>query len=236
MRLKALTIIAGLALAGLAGCGGNNVTNTGNTGRLAFTIYWQPAARASNSYLVDANVNSVRIILTGGGTTILNTTFTRPTDGSTSTTQTFSNLPPQTVTVAAQTYAASNGTGTPIATTNYDVPVTANTTSSVSIGPGNVVDHIEIVTGSATLTYGNTEPVTVHAFDPTHTTLLLNADALQWQSSATDVVTVTGTATGATLTAVNKGTATITVTDPASGKSGTLLVTVPAGSLNVGVK
>ena len=220
MRSFSLVCVVALA-ASLAGCGGGGsngalgVTSAA-TGRAAFKIAW--AQPKSKSRLVPLAAQSIKVTISGPAKTLQTQTVQRPANG-VSTVQ-FDGLPVGTVHAVASSYASVDGTGTALSTGAMDVTISNGQTTDDAITLNSTVDHIA-VDYNATDVLPTDAPinVTATAYDVTGAVVLLTPNALLWASSDPNKITVSSTNTGAQVSGVDAGTATITVTDSESNVS-----------------
>lgn len=220
----------------LAGCGSGEVmpAATSGAGRLVFTVHWMDS-RAAQTRLITQQINSVTVTLNNGDQEITHKTVARPNDGSPTSQVTFDNLPTSTLDVQAESFTSHDGSGAPVKTAAYTVPVEQQTTAQVAVGTDTLVASVSASVEKSTLNVGDTTTAKVSAADAAGTIILLVGDKIVWNSSDTKVATVTGKGTSATITGVGGGTATITVTDSESGKTATLPITVAASTGGLGL-
>lgn len=200
----------------LAGCGGggNSGVAPAATGRAVFTITWPSKAR-STSRLIPAATQSLMIVLKDGDTTVGSQTLTH-TDGNSTSSATFTNLPFKPLAVAASAYPTTDATGTPLASASLMVTVTGGDPATASLTMASTIDHIAVAYGKATLLVAEQAAVMATAYDASNNVVMLTPDALTWVSDAPSKATVAMAATGVLATGVGPGTAHITVTDTES--------------------
>ena len=220
MRSFSLVCVFALAIS-LAGCGGGSgggsvgVTSAA-TGRAAFKIAWTKTV--SKSRLVPLAAQSLKVTITSGGKTLQSQTVRRP-DTGVSTIQ-FDGLPVGGLHAAASSFASSDATGTALSSGALDVTISNGQTTDAALTLDSTIDHINV-------DYKNTDvlptdaPINVAAtaYDASGAVVLLTPNALLWSSSDPNKISVSSTDTGALLTGVDAGTATITVTDSESNVS-----------------
>lgn len=221
MRILGLFCVLGLAIS-LAGCGGGSgsgsVGATSVTGRAAFKVAW--AQPKNKSRLVPLAAQSIKVTIFGGDKALQSQTVTRPDSGSS--TVKFDGLPVGGLHAVAKSYAAADGTGTALSTGNMDVTISNGQTTDAALTLNSTIDHI-------TTDYKKTDvlptdaplDVMATAYDATGAVVLLTPNALVWSSSDSNKISVSSTETGAQITGVDAGTATITVTDSESNVSAT---------------
>ena len=226
-------------LALTAGCGGvshsgiPSAMTGGSTahaqGQITLTIKW-PAVPVTphglKPLLVPEAAQSITVSLSAGGQSVgAPQVVARPT-GQTTSAATFNTVPPGSVTVEAKAYPSADGTGIALATGSVVVSVTTGGTTAASVTMASTIDHLSITPDSPSIAVGATTPLSATAYDVASDMVLTTASKVQWSSSDPTIVTVdpnSGMVTG-----VAVGSATLTVTDSESGKTGITTITITA--------
>ena len=224
--MRSIRLICALSLAlPLAGCGGGSSAPVSSvasvaTGRAAFKVAWPKANPASR--LIPLAAQSIKITLFNGKATLASRILVN--DGSGSATYTFDGLPVLPLTAVSVAYATTDATGAALATGSVDVQIVSGQTTSTAITMASTIDHITTDYKGVSLEPSETADVMATAYDASGAVVLLSNSQLIWNSSDASKINVSSTATGATLTGVDGGAATITVTDTESSLSATFPV------------
>lgn len=177
---------------------------------------------AAEEGLPDAT-NSVRITITGGSPQWRREVpLVRPTGGGTVQTQ-LDNVPVGECLIVAVAYATSNGTGQPIAEARTTATVSSGHTTNVIMTVDTLAVSVDIP-ASLSLEPGDTVNVTPVAVDADGIACINVSYA--WTNTAPAVVDVPATGSSVTFTALQDGSASVTVTDSRSGEQDTCAVTV----------
>ena len=222
VKLSVSALLCLILLGLLAGCGGNGGSVVGSstsngTGRAALTIAWPTRTR-----LIPSAANSIAVVIQQGTTTAATQIVTRPAAGGTSTVN-FPVLPTGALSVTATAYPNADATRAAQAAASLPLLVTANQTTRFSLTMSSTIDHLDITAVSASVGVGATLAITATAKDAAGAVVLLTPAKLQRLSD--NVASATVDASGI-VTGVAIGSANIRVTDPESGKSGLVGVTV----------
>lgn len=221
--MRSLSLVCVLSLAAsLAGCGGGSGSNgslgatNATTGRAAFKVAW--AQPKSKSRLVPLAAQSIKVTIINGGKTLQTQTVKRP-DNGVSAVQ-FDGLPVGALQAVASSFASSDATGTALSTGSLDVTISNGQTTDAALTLNSTIDRIAVdYKGTDVLPTDPAINVMATAYDATGAVVLLTPNALLWASSDPNKIGVASTDTGAQLTGVDAGTATITVTDSESNVS-----------------
>jgi hypothetical protein len=240
MKLSHGIVPAILALA-LLGCGGSNGSSSSSRGRgsASLRVIWP--SRDGRGIPVAAN--SVRIVLSQGGSDVASELVARPTLGNETQTE-FTDLPVGTLAVAVTAYPNADGTGvgqaagTGTLITTMDEPATA-TVSLASTAVSLTISPTTIRVGK-----GATISVSANATDARGNVVLLSAsganEPIQWSVDDATVATVTGGTANATLKGLKAGTVTVkakmVIDDEGNVVTGTNTGTVVSASGTVIVK
>ena len=140
-------------------------------------------------------------------------------------TTTFAELPVGAVTVKAFAYAASNGTGTVMATAQVDKTIAANVTEPVDLTMASAIDRLTMTPNPVHLVLSALVPVqlVVTAYDASNNVVLTSASDLTYSTTNSLLFNVSPAGLVIGLGSL-AGSSTITATDSISGKS----VTIPA--------
>jgi hypothetical protein len=234
-------IVSATALTGslLVGCGSSGVptsppASSVTTGRAALTIRW-PERDATR--LIPFAANSIRVRLTSvdGTRSFGETLLVRPTNGGTAS-ATFSQLPTGPCLVTASAYPGADGSGVAQATGQTQTEIVANQTAEVRLTLASTIDRIELNPTAPTVAVGQSVTLSATVKNPLGEVMLTAPSTVAWTSSNTAVATVEpgGTAgESGTVRGVAPGTTTITVTEQESGKTASVLVTVPPAASQV---
>lgn len=215
--VRSLSLAASVLLAiPIQACGGGGGQASSTGGRAVVSIQWP-----SRSRLIPAASNSLQITFLQGAQSVATQTVARPASGGQSTLQ-FDNLPATNLTLTAAAFPAANATAVAQASGTTTVAIQDGKTASVSLTLDSTVDHLEVSPSSVSVFKGHTVDLTVTAKDAGNRIVLLSPSKIAWLSSDEATAMVSGSGT---LTGVNVGPASITVSDAESGKS----LTVPVG-------
>lgn len=217
--MRTAVFFIALATVALSGCGGGNTT-AGAAGRATFTIIWPKPSR-----LIPAASNSIRVEMLRNNVVVGSQLAARPTGGGPATVS-FNDLPLTTLTARARAYPQADGTGVIQASGTVPVTTLSGKTVHFTLTMASTVATISLT--APALLVGQQAPMQVTARDASSAVVLLAASKLQWTSSDTAVVTVDGSGQ---VTGIATGTATVTVLDSESGKSGSVSVDVAPANI-----
>ena len=214
----------------LSGCGGSGSASAPLTGRATLKILWPTSKGASR--LIPAGSNSITASFLNGATTVATQTIKRPATGNTST-LVFAPLPTGNLTLQANAFPTTDGSGTAQAGASNSVTIYANLMAHVSLTMNSTITGISVTPAAFSVAVGSAATLTAAPVDVTGATVLAPS-TLSWASSAPSIATVDSSGN---VTGVAAGTATITVSESESGKSASVTCTVSAitGSATVGV-
>jgi len=215
----AAALLAGLLLAGCGG-GGSSATNAlpADEGRAKISVHWpaRPSAGTAGSRLIPASANSIRVSFLNGTTEVKNALLVRPEDSSLPTSTTLVDLPQGNLSVVAQAFPASDGTGTTQARGDTVAQIVAGQSTTVNLTLGTTIDHVAILPETVQLT-GNPVPITATAFDSQGNVVLTNS--WTWANSDSTVLHLVASGANATITALKQGASIVTITETESGRS-----------------
>lgn len=224
---RTFSLAASLAL--LVGCGGGGTGNdpvapaANGIGRLTVSVAWPETTEPGR--VVPANALSIRIELLKNGSPFRSLLLAKPV-----TEASFTELPLGAISVRATAFPTANGTGNALATTTVAATVAADTQTTVPVTMASTVASLVLSPATLNLAQGASQTITVAAKNAAGGAVLIPVSAVTYTSNAPALVRATKNADGtATLTHLaGVGTAIVTVTESASGKSTTLPVTVQA--------
>jgi hypothetical protein len=153
-----------------------------------------------------------------GTTEVQNALLVRPTNGNgdlpTSTTAV--DLPQGGLSVVAQAFPSSDGTGTPDASADTTAQIVAGKTTKVKLSLGSTIARVAILPETVQLT-GNPVTINATAFDGQGNVVLTNS--WTWANSDSKVLHLVPAGANATVTALKAGSSVVTITETESGKS-----------------
>jgi hypothetical protein len=193
----------------LPGCGGGGskqVTTARATGRAAFSIKWPERP----SKLIPIASNSIRITIMNGAAQVATVLVARP-----QTFASFDTLPVGSLTAVANAFPNADGTG--IAQANGTVPlaITANNQTVASLTMGSTITHFAGAPNIRTISPGTRVQLTYYPVDGFGNVVLVAPGGLKITSSNPLVMAVNP---DGSVTARGLGQASITVTEPESGR------------------
>ncbi len=221
-RRKAMQYLATAGLgtsAMVVGCGG-----AGGGKDLAgavLTIVWPDASR-----LIPVAANSIAVSFLSGTTVVSTQVVARPSTGSTSTVS-FSNLPSGDLTLKAEAFPTTTGSGTAQASATKAVTITSGVSATLTITMASTVSSLSITPTSPSVVVGSTTQLAMTALNSSGAVVLTSASTVTWTSLSTSIATVSSTGL---VTGIAAGTAQIQVTESESGKTATVSMTVTAAS------
>jgi hypothetical protein len=224
MRLTASCVLPAALFAGLlAGCGGGGrVSSDGppaGQGRATIMVHWPlRSVSVSASRLIPATANSIRVSFLSGSTEVKNTLLVRPStgNGDLPTSTTVVDLPQGGLSVVAQAFPSSDGTGTPQAGGNTTAQIVAGKSTRVSLTLGTTITRVAILPDTVQLT-GNPVTINATAFDAQGNVVLTNS--WTWENSQPNVLRLVPAGVNATITALSAGSSVVTLTETESAKS-----------------
>lgn len=212
-----------------AGCGGNGSTPTlGATATRSasaqFSVVWPDLS--SKTRLIPVAAKSLKVTLQNPAASFTTTqVIARPATGSTSTV-TFSNLPPGEFIATATAHSDSAGAAEPVmAQGSTSFTGTADETFNVALTLNSTIDHLVLSPSPLSVAQGTAVSTTVSARNAADETVV-TASTYTFTMDDTSVARVTGSGFVATVSGVKVGTAKLTVVETESGKSVTATVTV----------
>lgn len=205
----------------IAGCGGTAPGVVGELGAATFEIIWPESSR-----LIPDASNSIKISFLQDGTVVSAQTVARPSSG-TSTKVTFTTLPAGALTLMAEAYPTTSGTGVVQASASKVVTIVENVTTSMTITMESTIVDINVTPSGPAVVVGGTTQLAMEALNSAGQTVLVASSNVTWTSLATSIATVSSTGL---VRGIAVGTAQITVTESESGVSSTFTVIVNAAS------
>lgn len=196
------------------GCGGRE---TLSSPRLIVRFVWPK----EDARVVPASSQSIRIELGQSGAVIGDMVIARPT-----TTATFADLPPGTVTVAASARPNADGTGASMASATTSTTISAGSTQSIDLTMASTVDRLVVAPSPVNLALLGllSQALTVTAYDGNNAVILTSPTDYAYTTSNGLLfdVDANGVVRGLTIT----GLGTVTATHRDSGKSATASVRI----------
>jgi N-acetylneuraminic acid mutarotase len=223
-----LFCIASMTLATIMlGCGGkgNPQTATQSTSstptrnaQAQVTITWPD--RTNTTRLIPVAANSLKITLQNAAVNFTTTqVVARPVTGSSSTV-TFSNLPPGDFVATATAHSDNAGAAVPVlASGTQSFTGQPNQTFAIALTMNSTIDHLALFPSPLTVTQGSALPVTVSARNTSDQVVLTSSSAYTWSIADTTVATVAGTTPIVSVNGLKIGSTTLSVTENESGKS-----------------
>ncbi len=213
----------------LFGCGGSGAGTAASsgTGTFELKIIWPAKTR-----LIPVDSASIVATLTdSNGHSIGTQTIARPTSGSSVTITDFTSVPLGTVTLTANSYPNSDGSGVAQATGSATGTVLNGQTTTINVTMADTIASVAITPANPTVSVGATQQLTMTAYDASNDVVLTSPSTITWSSQTTADVTVS---TSGLASGVATGSSVITVTETESGKSATTTVTVPTNEGGLG--
>lgn len=240
-RTSALAILS--TLIALAGCGGGSTGSTAApkvSGKAMLNVIWP---ERTEGRLIPTAANSLKVILSQGGTPVSSQTIARPAAGQTTTSTTFVDLPIGGLDVAISAFPTTDATGVAQATGAGTMAVAEGTPGAVTVSLVSTVSTLAVSPAAPHIGRGGTGTLTVSAKDSANNIVLLAATGVEpitWTAGTAGIVSISGTGPTATLTGVAVGTtaitARLTTNDSGATVSGTANVSVVAGSGTVTIR
>ena len=203
------------------GCGGTSSSGTpsARTGTLTFKVKWPSKTR-----LIPYDCAVIVATLTDSKGNVIGApqTLDRPAQGVLTTSVSFSNLNPGSVTLSASSYPAGypTGAGTTVAQASgaQSTSIAAGQVASVTVTMADTIAKVAIRPNPLVLNVGQSTQLTMTAYDEASDIVLVSPNTVTWASQNPADVTVspTGLAKG-----VSAGNSTVTVTETESGKTAT---------------
>lgn len=221
--------LAVATMTSLLGCGGggSSSTTTDSLGTARVTIKWPDATR-----LIPTAANSVTVSFLRGATVVASKTVARPDGGNTSTSIEFTGLPVQSLTLRAQAFPTTNGTGTAQASASKTVTIVANQSTEFPITMQSTIESITVSPSLSNIGIGGTVALTATPINVNGATVLVSDETVTWSSSNSSVASVSSTGV---VTGIAAGTTTIRFTESESGVTGVATVNVSTGLGDVDV-
>ncbi|MER3496069.1 MAG: hypothetical protein C4320_04250, partial [Armatimonadota bacterium] len=195
-----------------SGCGGGGATSTtgGSSqalpkGAIAIRVAWPQ----NPGRVIPANAQSIRIQVERGGETFDTRTLNRPANQTS-----FSDLPVGDVTVTAEAFEGTGGTGALLASATMDVHVVENTTANVALTLVSELASLTSVPSTISLSIGGNSTPRIGALNSLGEIVLLSPSTLTFTSSDPSVATVSA---AGEVSGVQEGTGVVTVTESDSG-------------------
>jgi protocatechuate 3,4-dioxygenase beta subunit len=174
--------------------------------------------------LIPAAANSITITFLNGATIVAAQTVSRPSSGS-STTVNFTSLPAGDLTLKAEAFSTTDGSGIAQASATKAVTITSGASSVLAITMASTIASLTISPTSPAVTVGSTIQLAMSALNASGSIVLTSSSTVSWISLSTGIATVSSTGL---VTGVSAGSAQIQVTESESGKTATVSVTVTA--------
>lgn len=218
-RRKALMGLAtaglGLPTAVLVGCGGNGSTVA--QGGATLQITWPDATR-----LVPVAANSIKIAFLSGSTVVASQTVTRPSTGNTSTVS-FTTLPATILTLKAEAFSSTDGSGVPLAAASKSVTLVEGVETPLEITMASTISALSVTPTGPSVVVGSTVQLAVSGLNASSQIVLVTASTVTWTSLTPSLASVSSTGL---VTGLAEGTAQIQVSESESGKTTTVSVSV----------
>ncbi len=220
-------LVCALALTvAMIGCGGSSRTLgiSPSPGRLTLKVIWPTSTR-----LIPQAANAINASLVSGSKSLGSQLLARPAGSATTSTVTFTNLPPGSATLTATAYPNADGTGTAQAQGAVGVTIVASQTASIGVTMNTTIDHLETAPVSPIVTIGQPLQLTVTAKDAAGNVVLTTPGKVTWSSASLNIATIDNTGK---VTGVAVGSSVLTVTETESGKTtqATVQVSSQAGN------
>jgi hypothetical protein len=225
-RLTAALVIgaAAWALLPISGCGGGATGLTAtqqpadDTGRATIVVNWPTAPQ---SRLIPAGTNSILVTIENASSTVVASSVIVRTATGLTTTVTIPSLPVGNLTVMAQTFQTTTGTGSPTASATGPLVIAAGKNTTFTLTLASLVSTLTVTPASNEVYTGASYQLSIAAADASGNNVPLVASEVTLASDNTNVATVTQ---AGVVTTVGAGTAHITVTDTDGGKTATSTV------------
>jgi hypothetical protein len=219
-NVLALTILCALLLFS-GGCGGGDrpAENTG-TGRATYSVRWPTPSR-----LIPQAATSIRIQILNDTKVIKTVVLAKP-----ATKVTLEDLPAKKLVNLVQAFPNADATGVAQAEVRSEVTIKADESIDVALTMNSTITKLEpSIEGTIALALDATQPLTATPRNAANEAVLVAPSSLRWTSSAPDTATVDASGV---VRGISAGVATITATEPESGKTVTFDFTLgPTGRL-----
>lgn len=213
-------------------------------GTVQFTILWPEQADAGRAAhplhpgqrtrLIPVAAQSLRIALvdaTDGTTIVAQSTTARPPAGQNTSTATLTGVKAIGLIAIASAYPNADGSGVAQATGRVLITAIANqTVTAPTLTMNSTIAALQVVPSPLTVVAGLNAPVNVSATDASGAVVLLPTagTTIAYSVDNTTLATVIAAGNGGNIVGLQAGTATLTVTDSESGKSGASIVNIAA--------
>lgn len=213
LSLLILAIIACLCITGCGGGGGRSPAS--DTGSASLTITWASGGAA-------ADLQSVRIAILDGSTTLDQKVVKRPLTGSSSVVS-IANLPAGRFTAHVTGYGEAGGAGTILLDASSEIVIVKGQVADLSFTASGTIDAVFVTAPVTSLRTGQTETLIASPVTDTNEIVMVAPGSIIWNSDANGVATVDA---DGTVTAISAGSAEITATETGSGQSGSITISV----------
>ena len=195
-------------------------SSTGKRGAARFRVRWPaPVTR-----LIPLAAKSIEVTLSGPVS--IHQLVPRPSVGNTSTVE-FPDLIPGTYTATAIALPFEDGSGTPQATGSVPLEISDGSTTETPLSMDSTIARVSIsLNGSSRVRVGESRSLIATAFDAESRVVLVDPSQWQWASSDPSI-SLNPAGASATLQAISKPGATITVAEKESAKRASQVVSVP---------
>ena len=215
--LLLLALVA--AVLGLAGCGGSGESSDAGTGRATLKIIWPEP-----SPLLPVASKNITVSFLNDRTVVASQTVNRPSSGNESTV-TFPTLPAIELTLKAEAFPNTGGTGVAQASASKSINIVRNQTIDASITMDSTIVGITITPGAPVVKIGDTLQLVATPYDSQGRTVLVTGATRSFTSANPSIATVDSSGL---VTGISEGATKVTVADSESGISAFVTVTVKA--------
>lgn len=222
-RLTKLIIAGGAGAILLPGCGGGgSMGPTTRTGSFHLTIKWPTDTR-----LIPKASNSLSgQLLQGTGPTVLQEFAQSKPSGGQLINVAWDNLAPGPVTLTAKAFPGADLSGVAQASGAVQATIVAGQTTHVTLTMASTIDHLLITPANPTVAVGNTQQLTMTAYNAQNEVVLTAPSNVSWGST---VPTKAAMDQNGLMTGMAAGGSQISVQESESGKLATTNVTVTGG-------
>lgn len=225
LRSLWMAVVALLLGLSVVGCGsGSKSEPASSTGRATITVRWPDP---EESRLIPVRANSIKVRLTDETSTLVGeAVLTRATP-----TATFNPLPVGNLTVVANAYPETNGTGVSQATATAPLIILADANTPITMTLASTITRLEITPATASFIAGTTQQFAATAKNSAGEVVLTSPTTIQWSVTAGGATSIGGgnavtISTAGLLSILKPGASTLSVRETESNAQTSRALTV----------